>query len=153
MKNLGDALEQSKTFNPKPFKSNTKHFINSLENYIEETNHTSYLNKYINKIEKGQIGILEVLINVFLFLAFYQTQNLFLSVLLAYLCTFVIEKVFHFLASIKPQKKYYLWKCIYLLLDLLFTYLLFTFLPVSNFFAKMFCNILLLILSFFISKK
>ncbi len=153
VKDLSNALEQSKTFKPKPFKSNTKHFIDSLDNYIEETNHTSYLNKYISKIERGQIGILETLINVFLFLAFYQTQNLLLSVLLAYLCSFVIEKIFHFFANIKPPKKYYLWKCIYLSFDLLFTYLLITFLSVSNFFAKIFCNLLLLILSFFISKK
>ncbi len=153
VKDLSKALEQSKTFKPKPFKSNTKHFIDSLEDYIKETNHTSYLNKYISKIEKGQIGILEILINVFLFLVFYQSQNLFLSILLAYLSTFVIEKIFHLLANIKPPKKYYLWKCIYLSFDLLFTYLLITFLPVSNLFSKMLCNLLLFILSYFISKK
>ena len=153
VKDLSKALEQSKTFKPKTFKSNTKHFIDSLENYIEETNHTSYLNKYINKIEKGQIGILETMINVFLFCAFYHNQNLFLSVFLAYLCTFIIEKILHFLANIKPQKKYYFLKGFYLLLDFLFTYVLITFLPLSNILSKILCNILLLFLSIFISKK
>ena len=152
VKDLSKALEQSKTFKPKPFKSNTKHFIDSLEDYIKETNHTSYLNKYISKIEKGQIGILEILINVFLFLVFYQSQNLFLSILLAYLSTFVIEKIFHLLANIKPPKKYYLWKCIYLSFDLLFTYLLITFLPVSNLFSKRFLYKSNMIVSFLIIK-
>ena len=153
VKELSNALEQSKTFKPKTFQSNTKYFIDSLENYIKETDHTSFLNKYINKIEKGQIGIFETIINMILFFIFYPKLNLFESILLAYLCTFIIEKILHLLASIKPQKKYYLLKCFYLLLDFFFTYIFITFLSISNIFSKTLCNILLLFLSFFISKK
>ena len=43
---LDKMIEKSKTFRPKKFVSNTKHMIKLLENYIDDTNHISWFNRY-----------------------------------------------------------------------------------------------------------
>jgi len=43
---LGKLIEKSKTFKPKKFESNTKNMVKLLENYIEDTQHTSWYHKY-----------------------------------------------------------------------------------------------------------
>ena len=42
---LDKMIEKSKNFKPKKFESNTNNMIKLLENYIEESNHKSWLNK------------------------------------------------------------------------------------------------------------
>ena len=46
---LDKLLEKVKTFKPKKFESNTKNMIKLIENYIEESNNTSWLNKIFKK--------------------------------------------------------------------------------------------------------
>ena len=43
---LGKMLEKIKSFKPKKFESNTNNMIKLIEDYIEDTNHTSWFNKY-----------------------------------------------------------------------------------------------------------
>ena len=43
---LGKLIEKSKSFSPKKFVSNTNNMIKLLENYIEDTNHISWYNRY-----------------------------------------------------------------------------------------------------------
>ncbi len=42
---LGKVIEKSRTFKPKKFESNTDNMIKLIENYIENTNHTSWFHK------------------------------------------------------------------------------------------------------------
>ncbi len=41
---LGEVLKKAKTFKPKSYKSNTKKFIKKIDDYIDETNNTSWYN-------------------------------------------------------------------------------------------------------------
>lgn len=43
---LGSLIEKSKNFHPKEFVSNTDNMIKLIENYIEDSNHTSWFNRY-----------------------------------------------------------------------------------------------------------
>ena len=43
---LGKLVKESKKFTPKKYTSNNKKLVNRIENYIEETNHISWFNKY-----------------------------------------------------------------------------------------------------------
>ena len=43
---LGKLIEKSKNFKQKKFESNTPNMIKLLENYIEDSNHISWFNKY-----------------------------------------------------------------------------------------------------------
>ena len=43
---LGDLIKKSKKFKPKKFVSNTNNMVKLIENYIEDTNHISWVNKY-----------------------------------------------------------------------------------------------------------
>lgn len=45
-KKLGELIKKSKSFSPKKFVSNTNNMIKLLENYIEDTNHISWYNRY-----------------------------------------------------------------------------------------------------------
>ena len=43
---LGKLIMESASFQPKKFKSNTDNMIKLLDNYIDSTNHISWINKY-----------------------------------------------------------------------------------------------------------
>lgn len=45
---LDELIIKAKKIKPKEFKSNTDKFIKNIEKYIEEDNHTSWLNKILN---------------------------------------------------------------------------------------------------------
>ncbi len=47
---LGKLIKKSVSFKPKKFKSNTHNMINMLNNYIDSTNHISWLNRYYKLI-------------------------------------------------------------------------------------------------------
>ena len=51
---LDKLLEKAKTFKPKKFKSNTHNMIKLIEDYIDETNHTSWLNKITHIFSKNK---------------------------------------------------------------------------------------------------
>ena len=44
--NLGEVIKKSEKFKPKKFVSNTKNMVKLLENYIEDSNNTSWYHKY-----------------------------------------------------------------------------------------------------------
>ena len=46
MNDLGKMIKEVKKFKPKKFVSNTNNMIKLIENYIEDSNHISWLNKY-----------------------------------------------------------------------------------------------------------
>ncbi len=45
-KDLKKVLEEVKTFKPKRYKSNNETYINNINNYIKEDNHTSWYNRF-----------------------------------------------------------------------------------------------------------
>ena len=46
LKKLGEVIKKSKKFIPKKFESNTNNMIKLIEDYIEDTNNISWLNKW-----------------------------------------------------------------------------------------------------------
>ena len=60
---LDEALKKAKTFKVKKYKSNTKEFVSLIDDYIEKTNHKSWLNKSLNIIIALIIAI--ILYNIF----------------------------------------------------------------------------------------
>ena len=69
---LGKLIDKSKNFKPKKFESNTKNMIHLIENYIENTNHTSWIHQYSSIINYSLVSSMCVL---FLFMMFLNVLN------------------------------------------------------------------------------
>ena len=61
---LGDLIKQAEKFKPKKFVSNTKNMIKLIENYVEDTNNISWLNKY------GKVILLLIVLFIILLIVF-----------------------------------------------------------------------------------
>ena len=64
---LDKLIEKSKSFKPKKFVSNTNNMIKLLENYIEDSNHTSWFNKSYEVLSYLFFGGLTTLVNILTF--------------------------------------------------------------------------------------
>lgn len=65
IKDFENILKQATTFKPKKYKSNNKTYIDNINNYIKEDNHTSWYNKFRylwNILFFGLIGLIIYLI-------------------------------------------------------------------------------------------
>ena len=67
---LGKLIEKSKTFKPKKFESNTSNMIELIENYIEDSNHTSWFNKCREALLYLFFGGCTTLVNIISFFLF-----------------------------------------------------------------------------------
>ena len=59
---LGKIIEKSKKFKPKRFESNTHNMIKLIENYIEDSNHTSWFNRTYPLAYYGMCAIINYLL-------------------------------------------------------------------------------------------
>lgn len=118
---LDKVLEKVKTFKPKKFKSNTKNFVEMIDNYIEKDNHISWFNKYRCLCCNGFIGIFLMLINVLIFSILFGKINFYLNILISYIATGVLSLIINKLFDIEYKnyiKNFIIIRLLNLILDL-----------------------------------
>ena len=93
---LGKLIEKSKTFKPKKFVSNTPNMIKLVDDYIEETNHISWYNKFKEILWYGFFGVLTTLINI---ISFDILDKVGVQVYLANFIAWVLSVLFAFITN------------------------------------------------------
>ena len=79
---LGKLIEKSSSFQPKKFESNTQNMVKLLENYIEDTNHVSWFNRFYDDFLYLFFGCCITIVNI---IAFYLLRVLNKSLYVSHL--------------------------------------------------------------------
>ena len=157
---LGKIIEKSKKFKQKKFVSNTDNMIKLIENYIEDTDNTSWFNKYYEVLSYLFFGGCTTLINI---LTFYILRvlnvELFLSNAIAWLVgvvfAFVTNKLFVFESKgnfVKESISFVIVRLVSLGFDMLSMYLLISVLNANELLSKIIANVIVIILNYVFSK-
>ena len=161
---LGEIIKKSEKFKPKKFVSNTKNMVKLLENYIEDSNNTSWYHKYKEVLWYLFFGGCTTLVNIISFVIFRALNfDLYVSNIIAWiiavLFAFVTNKLFVFESKGKGLKKTII-ECLYffgcrllsLFFDMGLMYLLVSVLSVNEVISKVVSNIFVIIINYFFSK-
>lgn len=161
---LGKLLLKADTFRPKKFVSNTPNFVNNIENYIEEDNHTSWYNKIKEILWYGFFGVLTTVINI---ISFYFLDKLglntylsnfiawFFSVLFAFITNkfFVFNSKFSSMTSFfKEMFSFFLFRILSLGIDMGGLFVLLDVFKLKKIIAKVVVNIIVIIVNYIFSK-
>ena len=161
---LGKMIEKAKTFKAKKFKSNTSNFINLLENYIIEDNHTSWFNKFREVIMYLLFGGLTTVVNI---VSFFILRTVGIEVYISNLIVWIISVLFAFITnklyvfeskekntkkSVKELISFVICRILSLGADMGALYFLLQVINSGEVFAKIMSNILVIILNYIFSK-
>ena len=159
---VGKMIEKAKTFKAKKFKSNTKNMIKLIEDYIEEDNHTSWFNKCREVLMYLLFGGLTTLVNI---LSFFILRKLSVSVYISNLIAWVVAVLFAFITnklfvfeskdkskSGKELISFFGFRILSLGVDMGAMYLLLQVINTGEVFAKIFANVIVIILNYIFSK-
>ena len=162
--NLSDLINKAKKFKQKKFVSNTDNMIKLLENYIDDSDNTSWFHKYKEVILYLFFGGCTTLVNIvsFAFLRYLcfslLISNIFawiISVLFAYFT----NKIFVFESNNKSLKKsikeclnFFECRILSLLFDIGFIYLLVDILSCNEIISKVISNVFVIVINYFFSK-
>ena len=161
---LGKLIEKSKTFKPKKFVSNTHNMIKIIDDYIEETNHVSWYNKYKETLLYLFFGGLTVLVNIVSYFILRELSvSLNMSNLLAWvfavLFAFFTNKIFVFESkardiglAIKECISFFGFRIVSLSVDMGLLFLMVQVLGLGELFFKIVSNIIVIILNYIFSK-
>lgn len=151
---LDKMLEKAKKFKPKKFVSNTDNFVNNIENYIEEDNHTSWFNKYRNLTSNGYRGIFLSLINLLVFSLLINQINMITNILISYGLTLIISLVLNLFTNIKYNiKNYLITNIISLLFDIGVMHLFVSILDTNIILSKLLSILIILIVGYLLNKN
>ena len=161
---LGKLIEKSKNFKQKKFESNTENMIKLLENYIEDSNHISWLNKYREGIFYLFFGGCTTLINIISFYLFrkikigLQVSNVF-AWIISVLFAFITNKLYVFQSvgrdkgkTISELLSFVLFRVVSLVFDIGFMHLLVNILSVNEMISKIISNVFVIIINYVFSK-
>lgn len=123
---LDKMLEKAKSFKPKKFESNTANMIKLLEDYIEDTNNISWINKSAKFIKGLFICIITVLVNYLVF-RFCRSNNLghYISGVIGWLSSIVVAFITFFYSYRKDHNKniiFLITSVLYLIINALVLY-------------------------------
>ena len=150
--NLDKLIKQAKKFKPKEFKSNTNKFIENIEDYIKEDNHTSWFNKLINLISYGYRTILGTLISIFIFNNLILDIKLLPSLFISSLILIILNILVLLITKTKiNEKKFFIGNICYLIMDVVLTYILIYNLNIEVIISKILVSFITLVGSLFIS--
>ena len=161
---LGKLIEKSKTFKPKKFVSNTPNMIKLVDDYIEETNHISWYNKFKEILWYGFFGVLTTLINIVSFILLDKTglnvyfSNLlawFLSVLFAFITNklFVFDsKDFTFKVFFKELVSFFFFRIVSLGIDMAGMYICLEAIKLNKMISKIIVNVVVIVANYVFSK-
>lgn len=151
---LDKMLEKAKKFKPKKFVSNTDNFVNNIENYIEEDNHTSWFNKYRNLTSNGYRGIFLSLINLLVFSLLINQINMITNILISYGLTLIISLVLNLFTNIKYNiKNYLIANIISLLFDIGVMHLFVSILDTNIILSKLLSILIIFIVGYLLNKN
>ena len=162
--NLGEVIKKSEKFKPKKFVSNTKNMVKLLENYIEDSNNTSWYHKYKEVLLYLFFGGCTTLVNIISFVLLRLLNiDLYVSNVVAWILSvlfaFVTNKLYVFESNRKDAKKtfvegIYFFGCrlLSLFFDIGIMYLLVNILRVNEVVSKVASNIFVIIINYFFSK-
>jgi len=161
---LSKVIEKSRSFKPKKFESNTKNMIKLVEEYIENSNHVSWFNKYREALLYLFFGGCTTLVNI---IAFYIFRQLHISTyvsnviawLVAVIFAFITNKLFvfeskgnSFKESFQECLSFFVFRVISLLFDMGIMYVLIDVLKFNEMVSKIFSNIFVVIINYIFSK-
>jgi len=157
---LDKMIEKSKSFKPKKFESNTNNMIKLLENYIEDTNHTSWFNKGYEVLSYLFFGGCTTLINIFTFwilrvlkIGVYPSN--IVAWIVSVLFAFITNKLFVFESkgnAVKEGISFFIFRLLSLLFDMGIMYLLIDVLNWNDLLSKVITNIVVIIINYVFSK-
>ena len=157
---LGKMLEKVKSFKPKKFVSNTDNMVKLLENYIEDTNHTSWFNKYYEVLSYLFFGGCTTLVNILTFWVMrllkvgVYTSNI-IAWIVSVLFAFITNKLFVFESkgnAIKEGISFFAFRLLSLVFDMGIMYLLVDILNWNDLLSKVLTNIFVIIINYVFSK-
>ena len=109
---LGKLIEKSKKFKPKRFESNTPNMIKLIEDYIENSNHTSWFNKSYPLASYGMYAFLNFII--FWILSYFSISH-YLNICISFFITSMIAVKWQ---KTNQRKLFFLLPILLLFLDL-----------------------------------
>lgn len=157
---LGKMLEKVKSFKPKKFVSNTNNMVKLLENYIEDTNHKSWLNKYYEVLSYLFFGGCTTLVNILTFWVMrllkvgVYTSNV-VAWIVSVLFAFITNKLFVFESkgnALKEGISFFLFRLLSLVFDMGIMYLLIDVFKWNDLLSKVLANIFVIIINYVFSK-
>lgn len=161
---LGKLIEKSKTFKPKKFESNTDNMIKLIENYIEDTNHISWYNKFREGLLYLFFGGCTTLVNI---ISFFVLRKLKISIYISNIIAWFISVVFAFITNklfvfesrgkslketFKEGVSFFLFRVVSLLFDMGIMYILIDLLSSNEMISKIISNIFVIIINYVFSK-
>ena len=150
--NLDKLIKQAKKFKPKEFKSNTNKFIENIENYITEDNHTSWFNKILNLMSSGYRTILGTIISILIFKSIILNIKLIPSLLISSLVLVILNILVLLITKTKINKKiFFIGNICYLAIDLGITYVFIYNLNIEVIISKILVSFITLVNSLIIS--
>ncbi len=161
---LGKLLEKSKTFKPKKFVSNTPNMIKLVSDYIEETDNTSWYNKYSEFLWYGFFGVLTTLINIVSFTLLDKTGlNVYFSNLIAWLLSvlfaFITNKLFVFNSKdftfkvfFKELVSFFFFRMLSLGIDMIGMFICLESIKLNKLISKIIVNVIVIIANYIFSK-
>lgn len=160
---LGVMIKKSKTFKPKKFESNTQNMISLLQDYIEDSNHTAWYNKYREVLLYLFFGGCTTLVNIISFTSLRQVHlNIFISNIIAWvlsvLFAFITNRIFVFESKSKGSKallecaSFFGCRVLSFLFDMGIIYLMIDILSCNELLSKIVSNIFVIIINYVFSK-
>ena len=157
---LDKLIEKSKSFKPKKFESNTPNMIKLLEDYIEETNHTSWFNKCYEVLSYLFFGGCTTLVNILTFgglrllkLGVYSSNVI--AWIVSVLFAFITNRLFVFESKGKVLKEmisFFGFRLLSLVFDMGIMYLFVDVLNFNDMVSKIIANIFVIIINYVFSK-
>lgn len=157
---LGKLLEKAKSFKPKKFESNTNNMIKLVEEYIEDTNNTSWFNKCYEVLSYLFFGGCTTLVNIVTFWVLrllkigVYTSNV-VACIISVLFAFITNKLFVFESkgnTIKQGISFFGFRLLSLVFDMGIMYLLIDVFNVNDLLSKIITNIFVIIINYIFSK-
>lgn len=151
--NLDKLIKQAKKFKPKKFESNTDKFIQNIENYIKEDNHTSWFNKLLNLLSSGYRTILGTVISILIFNNLILNTKLIPSLITSTIFIVILNLLVIIITRTKiNKKKYFINNIICFIIDLFLTYVFIYNINIEVITSKIIVSFITLIISIVISK-
>ena len=135
---LGKLIEKSRNFKPKKFESNTPNMIKLIEDYIENSNHTSWFNK---SYPLAPYGIYAVVNFIIFWILFCLSIDTYLNVVISFVITSMIAVTWQ---KTHQRKVFLLLPILLLVLDLGGFYLI----KMPILLLKIVINIIIVLLSY-----
>ncbi len=160
---LGKIIKKINKFKPKKFVSNTQNMIKLIENYIENTDNTSWYNRHREVMLYLFFGLCTTLINIFTF-SILRTIGIGLYVsniiawIVAVLFAFITNKVYVFEKKsknnlLKECFSFYWYRLLsFIILDMGTMFIMVSLLSINETISKIVANILVIVFNYLVSK-